>query len=203
MNNGRVNLFAPESAGGPMGPLKSDAGGSGGLMGPLKSDAGGSGGHMDPLKSGSGEQIPGFQYQDKAEKQFDHDMLRGNWEANSLSISFFSAANVKQIQNTIRKVVFERSQPKGYVIDDQSVDELKMIMRGIFYQYARNLPYDIEGQVDELNKRVIEWSVPHILSAVDHYMYYLKDIDTLPTPISHPVLLSRAGTRSKPLAPFM
>lgn len=180
MNNGRVNLFAPESAGGPMGP-----------MGPLKSG------------SGDGEQIPGFKYQDKAEKQFDHDMLRGNWEANSLSISFFSAANVKQIQNTIRKVVFERSQPKGYVIDDQSVDELKMIMRGIFYQYARNLPYDIEGQVDELNKRVIEWSVPHILSAVDHYMYYLKDIDTLPTPISHPVLLSRAGTRSKPLAPFM
>lgn len=168
MNNGRVNLFAPPSAGG---SIKKEV------------------------------DFPGFQ--NKSEKQFDHDMLRGNWEANSLSISFFSAKNVQQIQNSIRKSVFERSQPKGYVIDDQSVDELKMIMRGIFYQYARNLPYDIQGQIDDLNKRVVEWSVPHILSAVDHYVYYLKDIDTLPVPMSHPVHLSRAGTRSKPLAPFM
>lgn len=186
MNNGRVNLFAPPSAGGPMG------------TGPLESGSG------EALSWRQGEAgFPGFKFQDKAEKQFDHDMLRGNWEANGLSISFFSANNVQQIQNAIRKSVFERSKPKGYVIDDQSVDELKMIMRGIFYQYARNLPYDIQGQVDDLNKRVVEWSVPHILSAVDHYMYYLKDIDTLPVPISHPVHLSRAGTRSKPLAPFM
>lgn len=147
--------------------------------------------------------FPGFGFQDKSEKQFEHDMLRGNWEANDLSTSFFSQGNIQQIQNAIRKSVFERSKPKGYVIDDQSVDELKMIMRGMFYQYSKNLPYDIQGQIDELNQRVVDWSVPHILSAVDHYVYYLKDIDTLPTPMAHPVHLSRAGTRSKPIAPFM
>jgi hypothetical protein len=76
-------------------------------------------------------------------------------------------------------------------------------MRAIFYQYARNQPFNIAGQVEELNDRVIQWSVPHILSAVDHYMYYLKDIDTLPVPMAHPTNLSRAGSRSKPLNPFM
>ena len=116
---------------------------------------------------------------------------------------YFSKENVDVIQNAIRKQVFERSQPKGYVIDNQSVDELKMIMRAIFYTYSRNLPFDIQGQVNELNGRVVEWSVPHILSAVDHYYYYLNDISHLPVPLQQPQNLSRAGTRTKPFVSFM
>lgn len=179
-NNGRVNIFGPPSAGG-----------GGNALGPVISNG---------INAGA---FPGFGYQDKSEKQFQGDMLRGNWEANALSQAFFCQENLATIQNAIRRSVYDRSQPKGYVIDDQSVDELKMIMRAMYYQYARNLPHDIPGQVDDLNKRVVEWSVPHILSAVDHYFWYLKDFDTLPSPIAHPVHLSRAGTRSKPLAPFM
>jgi hypothetical protein len=146
---------------------------------------------------------PGFDYQKTAEVQFQNDMLRGNWEQNALSTGFFSLVNLDQIQTLIRKSVYERSHPRGYVIDNQSVDELKMIMRGIFYQYARNQPDNIQGQIQELNQKVADWSVPHILSAVDHYYYYLKDIDTLPVPLPQPQHLSSAGTRSKPLAPFM
>lgn len=167
MSNGRVNLSAPESAGGNI------------------------------------EAVPGFGYQKTAEKQFQGDMLRGNWEQNKLSDTFFSGQNVTIIQNLIRKEVYEKSQPKGYVIDDQSVDELKIIMRSLFLQYAKNLPYDIPGQVKELNKYVVDWSVPHILSAVDHYMYYLKDIETLPTPLPRSVHMSRAGTKTIPQGPFM
>jgi hypothetical protein len=170
MNNGRVNLFGPTSAGG-------------------------------ALENQKG--IPGFGFEKTAEVQFQQDMLRGNWEQNELSTGFFSLANLTRIQNKLRKEVFERSQPKGYVIDDQSVDEMKMIMRGIYYQYARNQPDNIQEQIEELNRRVLDWSVPHVLSAVDHYIYYLKDVDTLPVPIAHPAHLSSAGTRSKPLGPFM
>jgi hypothetical protein len=50
--------------------------------------------------------------------------------------------------------------------------------------------------VNELNEYVINWSGPHILSAVDHYFYYLKDIDTLPVPMPQPVHLSSAGSKS-------
>ena len=178
--NGRVNLSNPPSAGG-----------RGAALGKALENGNNAGA------------FPGFGYQDKAEKQFQSDMLRGNWEQNPLSVAFFSQANVALIQNGMRKAVFERSKPKGYIIDDQSVDELKMVMRGMFYQYAKNLPYDVAGQLAELNERVIEWAVPHILSAVDHYIYYLGDIETLPVPMSQPMLVSRAGTRSKPLGPFM
>ena len=177
MNNGRVNLFAPPSAGG-----------EGTALNAPNTQAGA---------------FPGFGYQTSSEVQFQNDMLRGNWEQNALSTTFFSKENLNRIQKTIRRNVYERSQPKGYVIDDQSVDELKMIMRGLFYQYAKNQPGNIQGQIEELNGRVVEWCVPHILSAVDHHLYYLKDIDTLPVPLEQPVHLSRAGTRSKPLNPFM
>ena len=177
MNNGRVNLFGPSSAGG------------------FGSD------NSKSQTSGFAEKA--YSHQTTSEPQFQNDMLRGNWEHNELSIGYFSQKNLDQIQTAIRRSVYERSQPKGYVIDNQSVDELKMIMRGIFYQYARNQPDNIQGQIEELNNRVVQWSVPHILSAVDHYYYYLKDIDTLPVPLPQPTHLSRAGTRTKPLKPFM
>ena len=147
--------------------------------------------------------FPGYQYQRTSENEFQTDMLRGNWEENAVSKAFFSGQNLTRIQNTIRKQVFERSQPKGYIIDNQSVDELKMIMRAIYYTYSRNLPFDTEGQIAELNGRVVEWSVPHILSAVDHYVYYLQDISHLPVPLQQPMNLSRAGTRTKPFVSFM
>lgn len=183
--NGRINLNAPPSAGG-AGFLNAGESGSSAIGNGYLADS-----------------FPGFGYQKKSEVNFQDDMLRGNWSSNKLSAAFFSRENVQAIQNLIRKDVFQKSQPKGYVIDDQSVDELKIIMRALFLQYAKNLPHDIPGQIAELNQRVADWSVPHILSAVDHYQYYLKDIQSLPVPLAQPVLLSRAGTKSKPLDPFM
>lgn len=156
-----------------------------------------------PGAGGSVDNVPGYTHQTKVENDFEHDMLRGNFESNPLSRAFFSAENIQVIQNGIRKAVFEQSHPKGYVIDEQSVDELKIIMRGMYYQYARNLPIDIAEQVLDLNQRVIDWSVPHILSAVDHYYYYLNDISHMPTPIEPPKSMSSAGTRTLPLNPYM
>ena len=147
--------------------------------------------------------LPGFAPETTVERDFQSDMLRGNWETTPVSTAFFSSENVDRIQQLIRKGVFDRSQPKGYVIDNQSADELKIIMRAIYYQYARNLPADIASQVADLNKKVVDWSVPHILSAVDHYFYYLNDISHLPIPLAQPQHLSSAGTKSLPYQPFM
>jgi hypothetical protein len=147
--------------------------------------------------------LPEFKTNISVENDFQTDMLRGNWEKSPVSEGFFSADNVEIIQNRIRKAVFDRSQPRGYVIDKQSVDELKIIMRAIYLQYARNLPKDVASQVDDLNTKVIDWSVPHILSAVDHYNFYINDISHLPVPLAQPKSLSSAGTRSLPANPFV
>ena len=146
--------------------------------------------------------FPGYQYQKTAEQGFETDMLRGNWETNPVSQNFFSPENVRALQNAIRHFVYEKSKSK-YVIDDQSVDELKIIMRAIYYQYARNLPFNPEGQVADLNQLVVNWSGPHILSAVDHYYYYLDDISHMPVPLAREQNLSSAGTKSLPFNTFV
>ena len=130
-------------------------------------------------------------------------MLRGNMTPSEVAMAFFTTCNVELLQEAIRKEVYKRSGPKKYVIDDQDVDELKMIMRAMYYQYAKNNTFDIAGQVNELNKLVIDWSAPRILSEVDHYHYYLNDISHLPVPLAQPQHLSRAGTKSLPAQPYM
>jgi hypothetical protein len=156
-----------------------------------------------PPGAGGHAEVPGFSYRTQTEEVFATDALRGNWEVNALSKAFFSKENAAVIQNGIRKAVYERSAPKHYVIDNQSVDELTIIMRTMYLQYAQNLPNDIAGQVADLNEKVLNWSVPHILSAVDHYHYYLNDISHMPVPLARSVSLSSAGTKSLPYNPLM
>lgn len=148
-----------------------------------------------------GDSVPrdaGFGFETNAEKGFSHDMLRGNLEQSPVSLAFFSPENVRRIQEAIRRGVYEKSGSRKYVIDEQDVDEIKIIMRSMFLTYARNNQFDIAGQVAELNRYVIEWSVPRIMSEIDHYIYYLNDITHLPVPLSQPQSMSSAGTRSLP-----
>ncbi len=145
----------------------------------------------------------GFGYRTSVGENPAQDLMRGNWGENKLSKTFFSPENVKIIQNGIRKQVYDKSGDKHWVIDEQSADELQIVMRSIFLQYAKNLDYDIPGQIQDLNDLIYEWCVPRIMSEIGMYQYYLKDISTLPTPLSHPVSLSSAGSKSLPFRKFM
>jgi len=144
-----------------------------------------------------------FTHRTSAGKDAETDMLRGNWETNTLTSAFFSVKNINTIQNGIRSEVYRLSADKQWVIDPQSVDELQIVMRGLFYQYAKNLPNNIEGQVNELNQIVIDWCAPKIFSEVQYYHHYLNDISHMPVPLSQPQSMSSAGTRTLPLNPFM
>lgn len=145
----------------------------------------------------------GFAYPTKTEKTFTGDMLRGNWETNPVAQGFFTAQNINSIQSSIRRGVYAQSGNKQYTIDDQSVDELKIVMRALYLQYAKNNPQGVEQQIQELNELVIGWCIPRILSEIDHHYYYLNDISHLPVPFTQPMNMSSAGTRSLPLQPYM
>jgi hypothetical protein len=129
------------------------------------------------------------------EPGFDDDMVKGNFEKTPLSEAYFSAKNMAMIQNAVRYEVYERSGKK-WVIDPQSVDELKIIMRAIFYENARHLCNNIAGQIEILNKKVIEWIVPRIFMEIKQHFHYLDDISHMPLPLAHPVSMSSAGTRT-------
>jgi hypothetical protein len=156
--------------------------------------------------SATGTSVPdsaGFSYPKQTEVNFANDMLRGNWDHTPLSDTFFTRTNATAIQVAIKKEVYRMSGPKQYMIDEQDVDELKMIMRAMYLQYAKNSPYNIEGQIQELNKLVVDWAAPRISSEIDHYQYYLNDISHLPVPLEKPLNMSSAGTRSLPFQPQM
>jgi hypothetical protein len=143
--------------------------------------------------------LPGFRYETGGSSTATMDGIRGNWESNLLNQTFFSQANFQILQNKIR---FEVYQETGQVISPQSADDLFMIMRAIYLTYGKNMPTQIREQIEELNTYVANWCVPKIAAEVSMYSQYLRDIDTMPVPMAHPVSLSSAGSRSKPFKPF-
>jgi hypothetical protein len=130
------------------------------------------------------------------------DLMRGNWEVTPLSIQFFSNNNIKDIQTQIRRRVFQESGANRWVIDDQSIDELKIIMRAMFLQYSQNNEAGIQQQITRLNNMVTNWCVPRIMSEIQHYTFYLNDITHMPQQMSLPVNMSAAGTKSFAMGPF-
>jgi hypothetical protein len=154
----------------------------------------------------TGRSIPdraGFSHPVTAEADFSGDMLRGNWEQTDLSKAFFTRRNLESIQKQIRDGVYRASGPKQYKIDDQDVDEIKTIMRAMYLTYAKNNPFQIDAQINDLNRLVIEWAIPRIVSEIDQYAFYLKDISHLPIPMEKPLNVSSAGTKSLPFKPMM
>ena len=162
--------------------------------------------NLNSTPSSTGAPVPdaaGFSYPTTTEANFASDMLRGNWDHNALSDTFFTRTNVDRIQKEIRKEVYRISGPKKYVIDDQDVDELKMIMRAMYLQYSKNNPFNIEGQIKDLNDLVVKWAAPRIMSEIEAYNYYLNDISHMPVPLAQPMNMSSAGTKSLPFQPMM
>ena len=98
---------------------------------------------------------------------------------NALSRTFFSNDNVERLQLQIIQAVYNSCQKK---ISKQSYQELQIIMKSMYLQYGRNLPYDIEGQVETLNKYVVDECVRIIVPNVLQYNKYIEDI-TSPIPV--------------------
>ena len=162
--------------------------------------------NLNSVPNAGGASVPdsaGFSFPKQTEVNFASDMLRGNWDHTALSDAFFTRKNANLIQVEIKKEIYRMSGPKKYVIDDQDVDELKMVMRAMYLQYAKNNEFNIEGQLNELNQLVIKWSAPRIMSEIEQYNYYINDISHLPVPLQQPMNMSSAGTRSLPFQPQM
>lgn len=108
--------------------------------------------------------------------------------------AFFSSQNIDIIQHAIRYEVWKRSSERA-LIDRQSDDELITAMRAIYFQYAKNRPDDIPGQIKELNTIVVNEVVPGILSEATAHLLYLKDKFGGLSPLPPPVNVNNAGTK--------
>lgn len=135
-------------------------------------------------------------------ENWDQEALKGMKTTSDVARVYFSASNVEAVHQAIRYSVYVRSCQK-HVIGRQSEDELRIIMRSVYLQNAKDLPYEINAQVRELNTIVINYCVGRILSEIDMYMNYTRDISTLPVPLERSENTSVAGTKTLEVKRFM
>jgi hypothetical protein len=150
---------------------------------------------------GTGDFNRAFTYRQETVASESEDAIRGNVMATPMNQAYFSPANVQIVQNKIRKAVFDRSRGE-FVIDNQSVDELMIVMRAMYLQYSKNLPNQIPEQIAELNDMVVDWCAPKILAECSMHKTYLHDIQNLPVPLQQPMMMSMKGTKSATLDRF-
>tara|TARA_B100000497_G_C7370410_1_gene238704 strand:- start:71 stop:544 length:474 start_codon:yes stop_codon:yes gene_type:complete len=121
------------------------------------------------------------------------DALTGNWTSNLLSKAYFSAENIQIIQNGVKAYVYNNSSGK-YLISKQNEDTLKIIMRSIFLQHAKNRPDKIPNQIEKLNNIVVGYCGPKVLGEAEGYINYKRDISTLAVPMNRPVSTYHSNT---------
>jgi hypothetical protein len=125
----------------------------------------------------------------------------GLWTDTDLSRTFFSHHNIQILQNGIRAGVYDASNGQ-YTIGEQDCDSLKIIMRSIYLQHAANQQKDISGQIKELNKIVLDYSVHQVYSEAQGYMKYLRDVSTLAVPLANPIQASQFDRKDFKLKPW-
>ena len=129
-----------------------------------------------------------------------HSSLNGIQETSNLSCAFFSNANIKFIQNAIRKGIYDKSNGK-YIIGEQDNDTLNIIMRSIYLQNSTNLETNIPKQIMSLNNLVINYAINQIYGEVNGYMRYKNDISTLAVPMNLPIYANKTSNTLE-LKPF-
>jgi hypothetical protein len=129
-------------------------------------------------------------------------VLKGIQEVSKLSFFYFSELNIRNLQILIKKKIYDLSQGK-YLIDDQDEQELLIIMRSIYLEYSINQDSNIRKQIDCLNNKVINEVIPQIYSAVNLYFQYIKDSTNTHLTMDRPKFESMAGTKSFDLSRFL
>ncbi len=121
-------------------------------------------------------------------------------ECNILNQIFLSPENINHLQEKIRFAIFSASNSQ-HVIGRQSERELVIIMRSIYFTYARNLagpPDVIKKQIVDLNDLVVQECVSKILSEIQGHIRYLFDASTVNFPEDRPVNVNNTGLKQLP-----
>jgi len=141
----------------------------------------------------------GLAYKNNNEKQnlcnYATEAISHSTNRTPLSDIFFSQQNMDIVQLGMRNMVLNKTNGV-YNIGKQNETELKIIMRAMFIQHAKyrtDIPINI--QIQEINREVLNFAVPRIISSLNMKRKYLQDIQQLPMPLEHAKLMSTKGTK--------
>lgn len=134
-------------------------------------------------------------YQSVQLDNFKDSIVKGFFNKNCLNDLFFSNMNIEALQQGLKNMVANATDGNT-IIGPQSEIELKIVMRSIYLQYGKNLNDDVIGQVQVLNKRVLDYAVPKILVEIEQYKNYLIDAGNLHVPMDRSVNESNKGSKT-------
>lgn len=119
----------------------------------------------------------------KIRKKFVAENLCNYDKLNKL---FFSKKNVDIINKQIILNVWKKTN-KQFKIGKQSISRLIIVMRWVWIQYARNLPFNYSEQIARLNCHVVDKIIPNIITNLEQKIGYLKDISERKAPLERAI----------------
>lgn len=139
----------------------------------------------------------------------DNSYVLGNLHSKTLLTSmFFSDRNINNIQDLLKIIIYREMDA---VIDTQSVPELLTVMRSLFLRFNQHPP-DIQHsmtpkqvaeiselytrEVVRLNELLIKTILPGIISQLQGYLDYIRDLDRGIYVMENPQQVSSAGTKN-------
>lgn len=151
--------------------------------------------HSDRLFSKRYGDFPTYYEHEGQDNTTYRDILKTIQERTPVSDLFFSKRNVDHVKYLLAKLIRQRY---GYVIspEAQSSNEILIVMRSMYLQYAVHAPDNIKQQVADLNLNVITDLFPRMVSNIQMQLTYQRDQGSQPLPMARPVNVSSAGTRS-------
>lgn len=111
-------------------------------------------------------------------------------QQGDLENTFFSDENISLINKQLIMLIYEKTN-KQIKINEQSKASLTVVMRYIFIEFARHLPYNIKQQIKELNCRVVSEITPLVLTEATQRMAYLDEINNPRRIIDLPVNVNK------------
>jgi hypothetical protein len=115
--------------------------------------------------------------------------------ATPLNQLYFSDQNIEYLQSELRHRVWVASNQK-HTIERQNPEDLKTVMRSYYLQYSFNNPDRVKEELNELNERVLAYTVDMVMVEINQYLKYRKDILNYPEQISRPINANMVGTKS-------
>ena len=152
------------------------------------------------IKSNTFQELPFILFQDSNPKsaQLRNQMIKNITRTTECNITdvetlFFSDENIELINKKLILTVWKRSKTQ-YKIGFQDKDKLLIVMRYVYLEFSRNLPYNLVEQIDELNCLVVGEIVPNVITNFEQKLGYLRDIEKRQVPVPLPQSSSKMKT---------
>ena len=134
-------------------------------------------------------------YFEEFSKKLDKD--NKNYQGFILEDLFFSESNIEIVQKQLVLSVYKTTNRK-YLIPFQNYKSILTVMKFIFNDQAKHLPFNITEQIKELNLKVIQELTPMIIKNIDSKLKYLDDINSPPPVNDLPLNVNSAGNKTLP-----